>query len=429
MDIATIKLPVEAAEAEPPANSLQASDPAFLQLLASLGLTPPLPVDDGPGITANDILVAQTESLGIEPSRLMSASTVNVIQEQMITVGKANAEAAQAGTQLPEVAAQVITSVRKDDSDAAGTVMEALAASKKDGLAKDQPLNVQEKPALPAPVLPNAKGTAESISQSTTVEKAQAAPARLVELALPGPVQNQLAGPSATTPGSNGATSNTAIHVSETPVKHTTAAASSLVWSAVPESSDLQQSGTEHGSASSDRDSGKERFTSAEANGTFSTPAPVAASFTSQAPSASTRTAPAALVEAPTFTPPQDSPLPASVRFEVQPGDMGRIRVHLSVVDHTVYTNVVTDRVEAHDHLVRSSDRFEAGLAAHGLEVGRFHVDVQGQAGQHGNRHAMAWSQDDLRRHAAQPTEQPMAERHAIDREADRMHGMISVFA
>ena len=126
---------------------------------------------------------------------------------------------------------------------------------------------------------------------------------------------------------------------------------------------------------------------------------------------------------------PTESPLPASVRFEVQPGDMGRIRVHLSVVDHTVYTNVMTERVEAHDFLVKGSDRFEAGLAAHGLDVGRFQVDVQGQGRQHADRGGTAWSQDDLHRRNPQSSERPMAERHAGDREPDWMHRMINVFA
>jgi hypothetical protein len=108
---------------------------------------------------------------------------------------------------------------------------------------------------------------------------------------------------------------------------------------------------------------------------------------------------------------------------------MGRIRVHLSVVDHTVYTNVMTERVEAQQFLVRGSERFEAGLAAHGLDVGRFQVDVQGQARQHADRDGTAWSRDDLHRHDPQSPEQPMAERHANDREPDRMHRMINVFA
>jgi hypothetical protein len=128
-------------------------------------------------------------------------------------------------------------------------------------------------------------------------------------------------------------------------------------------------------------------------------------------------------------TTPSESPLAASVRFEVQPGDMGRIRVHLSVVDHTVYTNVMTERVEAHDFLVRGSERFEAGLAAHGLDVGRFQVDVQGQARQHADRGGTGWSHDDLPRRNPQSSEPAVVQRHAGNRESDSVQRMINVFA
>jgi hypothetical protein len=110
------------------------------------------------------------------------------------------------------------------------------------------------------------------------------------------------------------------------------------------------------------------------------------------------------------LAPPQNIPavapeslLPPSVRFEVHPDDMGRVRVHLSVIDHTVYTNVMTERVEAHDFLVRNSERFEAGLATHGLDVGRFQVDVQTQGREH-HRDGSAWSRGEGPRHADEPS-------------------------
>jgi hypothetical protein len=433
MDVSTIKPPVEPTEAEPHASTPQASDHAFLQLLASLGFTLPLPVDAGPSATANDGTVAQADSLEIEPGGLVCAATLNAAQEQMMTAGEPNVEAAQNGTQPQEVAAHGITLAGKDQSDLAGTVVEALATREKDVSAKDQPMTAQGKPALPVTALADAKGAPESRSQATTTkDEPHAAPTRLMDLTFSSAAQAQLGQASAATPESRGPTPHVAIQPSDSPdtaAKQTTVTASSLVSSVVMESSDLQQGGTDHHSASAEHDGGKERFTSAETNGTQPTSSPVASSFSSQAPPAPNRTTAPAVVAAPTVTVPLESPLPASVRFEVQPGDMGRIRVHLSVFDHTVYTNVMTERVEAHDFLVRGSERFEAGLAAHGLDVGRFQVDVQGQARQHADRGGTAWSQDDLHRRNSQSSEQPMVERHAGDREPDRMHRMINVFA
>jgi hypothetical protein len=127
----------------------------------------------------------------------------------------------------------------------------------------------------------------------------------------------------------------------------------------------------------------------------------VTSSFSPQPAPAPTRSS--SNVEAPTVTAPLEASLPASVRFEVQQGDMGRIRVHVSVVDHTVYTNVMTERIEAHDFLVKGSDRYEAGLAAHGLDVGRFQVDVQGQSREHADRGGAAWSHEQTPRNQAEP--------------------------
>lgn len=432
MDISTINLPLEPTEAEPHEQSPQASDPAFLQLLASFGLTPPLSVDAGTGLSGKDVLSAHTESLGSEPSGLVSLTPVTIVQGELMAAMKPNAEAVPDPVVLQEAAAQVIASAGQEGSDSAGTVVDALAKDKKDGLPKDQSMTGHAIPALQVTAVANSAGTIETISALATNHDVHAAPARLMDLVLSGVGQTRLARASAITTGSNVPPTSMAGQASENSdaaVKQTTSATSSLIWSAVLEPSDIQESGTEHRSASSGREGAQERFTSGEAQGAFATSVPAASSFSSQLPPVSTRTAPAPIAEAPTITAPQESPLPASVRFEVQPDDMGRIRVHLSVIDRTVHTHVVTDRVEAQDHLVKGSDRFEAGLAAHGLDVGRFHVDVQGQARQHGDRGATASSQDDLHRRHAQPAEQMMAERHAVDRETERLHGIINVFA
>jgi len=58
---------------------------------------------------------------------------------------------------------------------------------------------------------------------------------------------------------------------------------------------------------------------------------------------------------------------------------------------------------EAHDFLVRNSERFGAGLATHGLDVGRFQVDVQTQGREH-HRDGSAWSRGEGPRHADEPS-------------------------
>jgi hypothetical protein len=112
---------------------------------------------------------------------------------------------------------------------------------------------------------------------------------------------------------------------------------------------------------------------------------------------------------------------------------MGRIRVHVSVIDHTVYTNVLTERIDAHDFLVKGSERYEAGLAAHGLDVGRFQVDVQGQGREHADHGGAAWSQEQTRRHQEEPPDNAKnnaaTEWHAEERKAGWEDRMVNVFA
>jgi hypothetical protein len=215
----------------------------------------------------------------------------------------------------------------------------------------------------------------------------------------------------------------------EAPAKQTAITTSSLAATTGLKLPALQQFGAQDNSASAEHDGSKERFTQAEADGGQPTLTPVIPSSNSQSVSTPGRIAPPTTMEAPTVAAHPESPLPASVRFEVQPGDMGRIRVHLSVVDHTVYTNVMTERVDTHDFLVRNSERFEAGLGAHGLEVGRFQVDVQSEARQHGDRGRTGWLQDDVPRRNSQSSEQPAVDRHASHRDPGSMDRMINVFA
>jgi hypothetical protein len=89
----------------------------------------------------------------------------------------------------------------------------------------------------------------------------------------------------------------------------------------------------------------------------------------------------------------------------------------------------MTERVEAHDFLVKGSERYEAGLAAHGLDVGRFQVDVQGQGREHGDRGA--WSQEQTHRSREEPpnTAKNAATEWPAERKAEWEDRMVNVFA
>jgi hypothetical protein len=430
MDISTIKPPVEKIDVEPHAGAPDGSESAFLQLLASLGLTQPIPVDAGRGPLVKDETLAQTESLHVDTEALARALAADGLQEKLVAVVNANGRATQDETTPQALLPQVITSAGTAKSDSTGTALaQAVSMGAKDMPVKDQAMAAEGKPGT---ALPDAKGSTESLPPTAPNDEPHAGSTRLMEVLFSGHVAKERGSASPASAASTSLAPTVAGQFAmslETPAKQAAMTASSLAATTGLELSALQQFGTQDNPASAEHDGSKERFTQAEADGGQPPLTPIIPSLSSPSVSTSARTTPTASVEARTAVAHPESPLPASIRFEVQPGDMGRIRVHLSVVDHTVYTNVMTERVEAHDFLVRNSERFEAGLTAHGLEVGRFQVDVQSQARQHGDRGGTAWSQDDVPRRNPQSSEQPAADRHAGDRNPDWMDRMINVFA
>jgi hypothetical protein len=432
MNIPIIHTSAEKPEGEQLAGTCDGSDLAFLQLLAGLRLTQPIPVESGPCLAPNSGTFAQTESPCVDQSVFPLTGVVNTLQEETVADGKARIEMTQAGAKMQELLAHAIISAGNDERGSIEIdVGQAVAIGVNNVTVQDQAATEQGKLVLPATERLDIKPAAENVPQaSTPKDEMQAAPARLMDVPFSGHAPKEY-GTSAVTPASIALAPNVGIPSPlnpDTPVKQMAATASSLISNIVMESSDPPQSGTDNNSASAEHESGKERFISAETHGTQSAASSVASSLNSQASPAPSRAVAPAVVEAPTTRILAELPLPASVRFEVQPGDMGRIRVHLSVVDHTVYTNVMTERVDAQEFLVRSADRFEAGLAAHGLDVGRFQVDVQGQGRQHADRGG-PWSQDDLHRRHPLSSDQSMLEEEPGDREPNRMHRMINVFA
>lgn len=432
MNIPIVQTSAEKPEGERQAGTGDGSDLAFLQLLAGLRLTQPITVEAGPRLASNGGTFAHIESPCVDQSAFTLTGIVNTLQDQTVADGKASIEMTQAGAKMQELLAHAILSEGNDERDSIEIDLGQAVATGMDNVAvQDQAATEQGKLALPATERLDAKGITENVLQaSTPKDETQAAPTRLMDIPFSGHAPKEHGTPPVM-PDSIGLASNVGIPSSlnpDMPAKQTTATASSLISSIVTELSDPRQSETDNNSASAEHEGLREQFTSAETHGTQSTASSAAPSFGSQAAAAPSRAVSPAVVEVATVKVPTESPLSASVRFEVQPGDMGRIRVHLSVVDHTVYTNVMTERVDAQEFLIRSADRFEAGLAAHGLDVGRFQVDVQGQGRQHADR-GETWSQDELHRHDPHSTDQPMVERHVDDREPDLMHRMINVFA
>jgi len=426
MDISAIKPPVEKTEGEPHGTP-EGSESAFLQLLASLGLTPPIRIDAGQRPAVHDGAVAQIESLPVDTETLARALAAHGLQEKIVAVENANGGGMPDGTKPPARLAQAITSAGTTADDPTGIdSTQALSVGAKGMPTKDQAVATEGK----LPLLETALSGA--LPPTTPKDEPQAGPMQLMEVVLSGHAPKERGSASAASQTFTSLTPNVARQPSvslETPAKQVAMPAPSLAWNAGMELSPLQQSGTESNPGSAEHDGSKERFTQAEVDEGQPTLAPVIPSSSSQSVSTPVRTTTATVVEAPTVAAHPESPLPASVRFEVQQGDMGRIRVHLSVVDHTVYTNVMTERVETHDFLVRNSERFEAGLGEHGLEMGRFQVDVQSQGRQHADRGGAGWLQDDVHRRTPQPSEQPVIDRHAGDREPDWMDRMINVFA
>jgi hypothetical protein len=435
MDISTIKSPVEKTEGDQHASTPQGSDQAFLQLLAGLGLIQP--IQPNLGDAGKLAIVNGGISLGLEAMPVaQDGSSATTAEQEMTAAGKIHdgsmllasaIQTTQNVTAAEDLLAHVLMLAGKPESDrmatsSAGTV----TVGTKDSSVIGQALTAELKPPLTVTPPPTIKGAPQSAPQTTTSKDVpQDLLTRLTDVLSSG---HGLKEPGPAASASIGLSLNAAIQPAvgqDMSVKQTSASAQALVWDAVVESSNLLESGKDNNSASADHNGGKAQFPQAEPGASQAASMPAISSFSPQPSSVPARSS--ASVEAPTVTAPLESSLPASVRFEVQQGDMGRIRVHVSVVDHTVYTNVMTERIDAHDFLVKGSERYEAGLAAHGLDVGRFQVDVQGQGREHADRGA--WSEEQTPRHREEPPNNAVTEWHAEERKADWEDRMVNVFA
>lgn len=108
--------------------------------------------------------------------------------------------------------------------------------------------------------------------------------------------------------------------------------------------------------------------------------------------------------------PPLKAAGPPTIRLEVSPPDMGRVQLRVSVSEHSVYTNVITDQAGVRDLLLRQHDRLQDALGAYGLGMGSFNVEV----GQQGQQRSEWGGQPDARTLARLAEEVPRPETHAV---------------
>jgi hypothetical protein len=109
-----------------------------------------------------------------------------------------------------------------------------------------------------------------------------------------------------------------------------------------------------------------------------------------------------------------DTLAPRAMRLELQSPDGPPVRLHVSLVEQTVYAKVVTDQTEVQDFLLRNQSRLESQLHNHGLEMGQFSVlvDRQGQ-GPWSYGWESIWQQSDRRGQGAPSPTEPDAVRSA----------------
>ena len=417
MDVSSVKMPVANPEEEKTSSSAQESDPAFLQLLAGLGLTVQIPAEIRVP-TENSGASGQAESLSADDSAATLLKTLQAADKGISLKGlspDAQRSVEDNEASLPEtsLAQEPITDQTKSKAASPAVITKLL-------------FSVPTMPAL------ETKSIAPSMGQEiNSNDQSQPRPIDVIDVLSSSLTPKERAANSGMTPAAMTPVASAALHSPmnvEALIKQPPVSAQSITASAAGEAAGVSEPGKQHSSASSEQEAGKERIPQGEVGAGPSTGPPVTTPVASQAPVGATRAAAPEAIEAPRGPSILESPLPASVRFEVQPGDMGRIRVHLSIVDHTVYTNVTTERLDTHDLLVKSSERYEAGLAAHGLDVGRFQVDVQAQAREHPGR-GSAWSHESPHR---QPAEMPghlAVERHADERTMEWNAGTVNLFA
>lgn len=84
-----------------------------------------------------------------------------------------------------------------------------------------------------------------------------------------------------------------------------------------------------------------------------------------------------------------------SVQFDLPSADLGQLRVRVVLADQTVHTHMVTDRPEVGQLLASRQDQLGAQLSASGLDMGRFHVQVDRDGANHAGQDRLFRTYDD----------------------------------
>ena len=106
------------------------------------------------------------------------------------------------------------------------------------------------------------------------------------------------------------------------------------------------------------------------------------------------------------------TPSHPSVRLEVTPPDIGRVRLHVALAGERVYAKVITEHPGVRDFLLAEQPRLEGGLSARGMEIGGFQVAVEQQGhGTRGYKDQLPWMQSvkDDEVSQTRPVETPLA--------------------
>ena len=91
---------------------------------------------------------------------------------------------------------------------------------------------------------------------------------------------------------------------------------------------------------------------------------------------------PAGVAATPLPAEPEMNPTGATaVHFDIEPPELGRVRLRVALSDRTVYANVTTEQPGVRDLLMKQASSLETSLNSSGFSMGGFQVDL-GQNGQ-----------------------------------------------
>lgn len=105
----------------------------------------------------------------------------------------------------------------------------------------------------------------------------------------------------------------------------------------------------------------------------------------SNSPPAATSPAPSSVQTSPLSPDPATAPVPRThtVQFDLAPADFGQLRIRVVLSDHTIHTHLSTDRAELGQMLTGQQGQLSTQLSAAGLDLGRFHVQVDQERTDH----------------------------------------------